>query len=65
MSNEQHNMHVIARKHYIREVRKMRYERRSYLFKVSRMTQLNSLKQRGDTKAYEWLKSFWRKELTA
>ena len=45
---------------WARFTRKRRYWRAWYRGKVSRMTQLAQLRERGDRAAYSWLKDFWR-----
>lgn len=59
--NSNHNAHVIDRNRYIDE---RRFWNRWYRGKVSRMTQLKQLRERGDMAGYRWLKDYWREELT-
>ncbi len=63
--SEQHDDHCVMRNFYIGITRDWRRDRLWYRGRVSRMTQLNQLRQRGDTVAYDWLKGFWRSQLLA
>lgn len=40
-----------------------RYSCRSYRFRVTRTTQLNALRRKGDMADYRWLMDLWRREL--
>ncbi len=63
---EQHNAHVLKWLFFMTErLRQGRRQNLWYRGKVTRMTQLNQLRARGDKAGYVWLKELWRRELNA